>query len=198
MRNKKEINDKPSLSDDEIIALYWKREERAISETDAKYGKYLYKIAYNIVNDRLDCEECINDTYLGTWNRIPPHRPNVFQVFLARITRNIAIDRYRKNTSSKRIPSEMVASLDELDDCIPCEDAGENDKLITDISLALNKFLRTLTEKEEFIFVCRYYYSDKISDIAQMLQLSEKTISRELARQRIALKEHLTKEGISI
>ena len=90
------------MPDGEIIELYWKREEAAISETDKKYGKYLYRIAYNIVHDELDCEECLNDTYLGTWNRIPPARPNVFQIFLSKIMRNIAVDRFRKNTAKKR------------------------------------------------------------------------------------------------
>ena len=187
-----------SLPDEEIINMYWNREERAIAATDEKYGKYLYKIAYNIVHDRLDCEECLNDTYLGAWNKIPPHKPNVFQVFLARITRNVAVDKYRRNTATRKIPSEMISSLGELEDCLPCDGDDENAMLIAEISKVLNSFLRKLSERDEFIFVCRYYYSDKIMDIAKMLQVSEKTVQRALASIRERLKECLEKEGISI
>ena len=101
-----------TMSDEDIVALYFARNEKAISETDLKYGRYLFTIAYNIVHDRLDCEECLNDTYLGTWNAIPPHRPPVFQVFLSKIMRNTAVDKFRKTRASKRIPSELVVSLD--------------------------------------------------------------------------------------
>ena len=96
------------LPDPEIIELYWARDERAIDETDKKYRQYLHRIAYNIVHDDLDCEECLNDTYLGTWNRIPPTRPNAFQLFLSKIMRNIAIDRYRKNSAKKNIPVDFA------------------------------------------------------------------------------------------
>lgn len=94
MRTEKDIKERSALPDEAIIDMYWDRNERAIEETDKKYGKYLYTIAYNILHDGLDCEECVNDTYLGTWNRIPPERPNIFQVFLAKIIRNISIDSY--------------------------------------------------------------------------------------------------------
>ena len=109
------------LSDEQIIDLYFAREERAIKETDHKYGKYLFTIAYNIVQDTLDCEECLNDTYLNTWNRIPPTRPSIFHAFLSKIMRNIAVDRYRHNKAQKRAPSEMLLTLEELDSCTPNE-----------------------------------------------------------------------------
>lgn len=183
------------LSDESIIDLYWERNEKAISETDRKYGRYLYVIAYNIVHDRLDCEECLNDTYLGTWNSIPPHRPNVFQVFLSRIMRNIAVDKLRESSAKKRVPSEMIVSLDELDDCLASMD-GEEEGLLQDLSRALNSFLKTLNDREQFVFVCRYYYGDKISSIAHMLQLGEATVYRELAAIRTNLKDFMEKEGI--
>ena len=107
MKEKIETVEKEHLSDEDIVELYWQRQERAIKETDSKYGNYLHTIAYNIVHDNLDCEECLNDTYMGTWERIPPARPSVFKVFLAKIMRNIALDRFRKNSASKRIPSEI-------------------------------------------------------------------------------------------
>lgn len=183
------------LSDEEIIELYWNREERAISETDTKYGRYLFTIAYNIVHDRLDCEECLNDTYLGTWNSIPPHRPNIFQIFLARIARNIAVDRYREKTASKRIPSEMTVSLDELNECLSYDPSVEEDTLVKGISSVLNEFLKTLPEREKFTFVCRYYYADSVENIAKMLQVTERTVFRDLAKTRARLKELLEKAG---
>ncbi|MBR3894933.1 MAG: sigma-70 family RNA polymerase sigma factor [Clostridia bacterium] len=185
---------KEHLSDEEIIELYWIRNEKAIDATDSKYGKYLYTIAYNIVHNHMDSEECVNDTYLGTWNRIPPERPNLLQVFLSRIMRNIAIDKFRQNTATKRVPSELQISLDELDECIA--DVSENERYLMDeIAKILNGFLQELNEQDEFIFVCRYYYSDRINAIAKMLKTSEKEVSRRLAALRKDLKQRLEKEG---
>ena len=186
------------MSDEAIIELYWSRNERAISETDRKYGKYLFTIAYNIVHDDLDCEECLNDTYLGTWNRIPPTRPSAFQIFLSRIMRNIAVDRFRKKTASRRVPSEMTLSLEELDDCIASDASMDEEIAIREISRKLNAFLRGLDERTEFIFVCRYYYADRVSDIARMLQVAESTVFRELADVRASLKSYLAKVGIKV
>lgn len=186
------------LSDDEIVELYWARDEKAIDATDKKYGKYLYTIAYNIVHDDMDCEECLNDTYLGTWNRIPPTRPTIFHVFLSKIMRNIAIDRYRQNTAAKRVPSELVVSLDELDDCMVCDPSAEEEYAISEIARVMNAYLESLSEREQLIFVCRYYYSDYIADIARMLRVSESTVRRELEKIRQNLKTALQKEGIEV
>lgn len=170
MKREKETivkNDAPALlADESIVELYWQRNEKAISETDRKYGKYLYVIAYNIVHDRLDCEECLNDTYLGTWNQIPPQRPNVFQVFLSRIMRNIAVDRLRANSAQKRVPSEMMVSLDELNDCITDEVTMEETIALRELSRVMNDYLRTLNDREQFIFVCRYYIEEGITAVA--------------------------------
>ena len=183
------------LSDEEIIALYWEREERAIEATDHKYGKYLYKIAYNIVKDELDCEECLNDTYLGAWNSIPPKRPTAFQVFLAKIMRNMALGRFRKSNASKRIPPEIIVSLDELDECANFEPGEDEKYFMNEIVKILNSYLNALSDRQTFIFVCRYYYSDSVINIAKMLELSENTILRDLAKIRKGLKERLEKEG---
>lgn len=183
------------LSDQEIIKLYFARNERAIKETDFKYGRYLYTIAYNIVRDSLDCEECLNDTYLDTWNRIPPARPSAFQAFLSKIMRNVAVDKYRHNMAQKRIPSEMLVSLEELDPCTPDEMSMEEEMAIEELSRMLNDYLRGLSDRERLLFVCRYYYADKISEIAKMLQAGERSIYRELAEIREGLRLHLEKEG---
>ena len=183
------------LSDEEIIELYWSRNEKAIEATDSKYGKYLFTIAYNIVHDKLDCEECVNDTYLGTWNRIPPTRPNAFQIFITKIMRNIAIDKFRKNSADRRIPAEMTVSLGELDDCIYSESVEDEYKIV-EMARILNKYLNELPDKSEFIFVCRYYYADKISEIAKMMKISESTVYRELGQIREGLKALLEKEDL--
>ncbi len=191
-----DVKNKPCMPDEEIIELYWSRNEKAIEETDKKYGKYLYTIAYNIIHDSLDCEECLNDTYLGTWNRIPPTRPNAFQVFLSKIMRNIAIDRFRQKTAEKRIPSELVVSLEELDECLSPGLTAEEESAIRELARVLNDYLHQLSDKKAFIFICRYYYSDRISSIAKMLGVAESTVHRNLKEMREELHEILVKEGL--
>ena len=186
----------PLPTDHEIVEMYWARDEKAIDVTDKKYGKYLFTIAYNIVKDNLDCEECLNDTYLQTWNRIPPTRPSVLQVFLSKIMRNVAVDRYRYNTAQKRISSEMLVSLEELDDCMPSEMSVEEEMAIVELSRALNAYLTGLDDRGRLLFICRYYYADKISAIAKMLQAGERSVYRELAELREGLRVHLEKEGV--
>lgn len=198
MEQKMKQKSKDCMSDEKIIDLYWNRNEMAIYETDKKYGSYLYVIAYNIIHDRLDCEECLNDTYLGTWNRIPPTRPHVFQVFLTKIMRNIAIDRYRKKNALKRVPSDLTMSLEELDDSIPVLSSEEEDLLISQVAEILNAYIRTLSDKAQFAFVCRYYYADRVSNIATMLGVSENTVYRYLNNAKEGLKKELEKGGINV
>ena len=195
MKEKYKINFDGTLPDEKIIELYWNRNETAITETDKKYGNYLFAIANNIVNDRMDCEECVNDTYLGTWNRIPPTRPNVFHAFLAKITRNIAISRFRKNAAKKRIPSEMQLSLEEFEDCTVANPSAEDEYLIKRVAEILNDYINNLPRRKELIFICRYYYADRIVNISKMLGISEKTVYRELEEIRQGLKNRLEKEG---
>jgi len=139
----KNPNLKPSImNDNDIIDLYWKRDERAITETDNKYHSYLYRVAKNILQNNQDCEESLNDTYFITWNKIPPSKPTVFQTFLSKITRDVSIDKYRKSTADKRIPSELTASLDELDDTMAFEASAEESFIVSQLSAILNSYLR--------------------------------------------------------
>jgi RNA polymerase sigma-70 factor (ECF subfamily) len=186
------------LPDEKIVQMYWDRNEKAIEATDSKYGKYLYTIAYNIVHDTLDSEECVNDTYLGTWNRIPPTRPNAFQMFLSKITRNIAVDKFRKKTALIRVPSELTVSLEELDDCLSYDMSAERMSEMSEIVRILNEFLESLDDRDAFMFICRYYYSDDVSSIAKMVELSKTSVYRELGRMREELRERLEKGGISV
>lgn len=187
---------KGRLSDEDIIELYWKRNEDAIKETDKKYGKYLFTIAYNIIHNHQDSEECLNDTYLGTWERIPPARPTVFQVFLSRIMRNIAINRQKRNVAGKRIPQGMILPLEELEESVQTDMSVEDEIAVRALAAVLNRFLSKLSERDEFIFVCRYYYCDPVKHIAAMLQIGEATVFRSLAKMKESLKELLEKEGI--
>ena len=195
MNHENNTANQKNISDEEIIDLYWQREERAIKETDMKYGRYLFTIAYNIVHDRLDCEECLNDTYLGTWNAIPPNRPNIFQVFLARIMRNSAVDKYRERTASRRIPSELTDSLSELEEAISYSENISEDVFVKDAIKVLNTYLMELDDKDRFVFVCRYYYADSVPQIAKMTQSSERTVFRILASTREKLKKKLEEAG---
>ena len=195
---KKQIVHTNAKTDEEIIDLYWVRNEEAIPETDRKYGRYLYTIAYNIVRDSRDCEECVDDTYFSTWNRIPPTRPNVFQVFLSKITRNVAVDKYRKNTAEKRIPSEMINSLDELDECLAHSQSVEDELDVKRISVVLNEYLNGLSQKEITLFVCRYYYCDSIESIARMFGISESTVFRHLNKLKEGLRRRLAEEEVSL
>ena len=186
---------KRPLSDEAIISLYWDRNDKAIEETDFKYKNYLYTIAYNIVHDELDCEECINDTYLGVWNAIPPSRPRVLKAFLITIMRRVAIKRYHKNRQKGAVPSEMTVSLSELDDFLSEDSDISANFDAKELGRILSSFIRALPERKRYIFISRYYSAEPIDTIAKELRLSRSMIHKELAAIRCALRETLESEG---
>lgn len=190
--------EKVPMDDEKIVELYWKRDENAIEETDFKYKKYLFSIAYNVVHDRLDSEECLNDTYLGAWNAMPPSRPNVLKAFLTTITRRIAIKRYHGKLRQNVIPSEMTVSLSELEDFVAGDGDVSADFDAKRLGHIISDFVRSLSERRQFIFMSRYYVADPIDTIASDLSLSRSTVNKELAAIRSALKEKLESEGYSI
>jgi len=186
------------MDDEKITELYWNRDEKAIEETDFKYKKYLFSIAYNIVHDRLDSEECLNDTYLGAWNAIPPTKPNVLKAFLTTITRRIAIKRYHSNLKQNVIPSEMTVSLSELEDFIAGDGDVDSEFDAERLGRVISDFVRSLSDRRQFIFMSRYYLADPIDTIASDLSLSRSMVNKELATIRSALKEKLESEGYLI
>jgi len=186
------------LDDDKIIELFWERNEKAIMETDYKYKKYLSAIAYNIVHDALDCEECLNDTYLSLWNTIPPSKPNIFKAFITTIVRRVSINRYHSNLKKKIIPSEMTVSLCELEDFLSVDDDVSSDFDSVIFRRIISNFVRSLSVRKQFIFMSRYYVSDSIDIIAKNLNLSRSMINKELASIRSDLKEKLESEGYLI
>ena len=192
---KKNNKETAHLADEEIINLYLSRDESAIDATDQKYGNYLFTIGYNILNDKWDSEECVNDTYFRTWNRIPPEKPNVLAAFLSKIMRDTSIDRYRKNSASKRMSSELAVSLEELGDCIISNESWEENYAARIIGDILNSVLQSSSKRERFIFVCRYYYCDSVRYIAKMLNTNEKAVYRSLEKTRQKLKDKLIEEG---
>lgn len=186
------------MKDEEIVSLFWTRNEDAIRETAQKYGGYLTKIAYNILSDLQDSEECVNDTYLKTWNSIPHNRPNVLSCFLGRITRSLAVDLYRKNHAKKRYASEFSLSLSELGDTFSDGKTPEQELYADALHGAINAFLHQLSPTARNIFIGRYYFFDPISRIAAYCGVAEGTVKSSLHRSRQALKEYLIKGGFEL
>lgn len=183
------------MHDDKIVSLYFARDEAAIRETEKKYGRYLSKIAYNILYDREDCRESVNDTYLSAWESIPPQKPDILSTYLAKITRRISIDILRKKSRSKRLPSEYTVSLSELEEALSGGNATEAEidtRLLAD---AINGYLRTLPEAARNAFIGRYYFADSIKEIAAYSHTSEAKIKSLLHRTRNKLRLYLEKEG---
>ncbi len=183
------------MEDGAIVALYWDRNESAIKETADKYGRYLHKIARNILTVREDAEESVNDTYLHAWNAMPPHRPQVLSTFLGRITRHLSIDIYRKRHSAKRGGSEYALSLDELSDCVQGKGSPEEAMDAKELAGHINGFLQGLAPETRKLFISRYYFFDPIADAVASLGMTEGKAKTLLFRTRQKLKEYLEKEG---
>ncbi len=186
-------NRKTILPDGEIVALYFARDEEAIAATDRKYGRYLYTVAYNVLHDPLDCEECRNDTYLQTWNTVPPQQPGRLQVYLTKIIRCISVDRYRERTRQKRVPSALTVSLEELSESLASD--FERDMEAAELGRCISDYVDSLPKRRRLIFVCRYYCADPPERIADMLGVTVSAVYKELGKIRAGLRVHLEKEG---
>jgi len=184
------------MKDAEIIALYWERDERAVTETEASYGNYCYSIAYHILHIREDSEECVNDTWLRAWDAIPPAKPNYLNLFLGTITRNLSFDRWKRRQAAKRGSGQMELAIEELEECIPTvrttEDAVEEGEL----QRVLNDFLGTLPERDRRIFLRRYWYAWECSEIARQYDMKLNTVKTTLFRLRGKLRGYLEQEGV--
>lgn len=178
------------------MELYHSRDEKAIKETERKYGKYCYSVAYNILCDIPDSEEAVNDTYIGAWNSMPPLRPIILSSFLAKLTRRISIDKLRKRTSKKRGGDEITLALNELSECIGTnENDVENAVEMRRLTDVLNTFLGSLPKTERKVFICRYWYIDSVKSISKQFGFSESKVKSMLFRTRNRLKEVLSEEG---
>lgn len=155
------------MEDTQIVSLYWARNEDALAETAAKYGRYCFQIAYNILSSREDADESVNDTYLSAWERIPPHEPAVLSAFLGKITRRISLNRWRSKSRKKRGGGEVILALEELRECIPSSEDVERRMEQRELSRAITRFLSGLSETERNVFVCRYWYLADIKKSAK-------------------------------
>ena len=183
------------MEDREIVDLYWARSEEAITETDKKYGRYCYYIAYQILYDNEDAEEIVNDTYLKTWNTVPPNRPDPLKGYVGMISNRLALDRYDKKRAEKRGGGQMPVVLHELSECIPAGDDGADIGQSVALRDALKRFLRSLPEKTRTIFVRRYWYVAPIAEIAKEFGMKESAVAMLMLRTRLKLKDFLEKEG---
>jgi len=184
------------MEDGGIIDLYWARLEKAIEETAAKYGAYCRSIAMNILGNAEDAEESVNDTYLHAWNSMPPHRPAVLSTFLGKITRRVAIDRWRKQTAQKRGGGEMELVLEELSDCVPAGQNIEQEMEAAELAKSINSFVQVLPEVERRIFICRYWYFDQVTDISGQTGFSQSKVKMILHRVRKKLLAYLEREDL--
>jgi RNA polymerase sigma-70 factor (ECF subfamily) len=184
------------MEDSTIVDLYWRRDEAAITETAKKYGGYCYAIAAHILSSPQDTEECVSDTYFRTWNAIPPRKPDSLRLFVGRITRNLALDRFKALCAEKRGGGQTELALSELRDCISSPDTPETVLEEKALAQAISTFLRLQPEEARRMFVLRYWYLESIEELAEELQVSPSKVKSSLSRTRKRLKTHLKKEGI--
>ena len=184
------------MDDLQIIEMYFARDEQAIKATDDKYGKLCLRIARNILSNQEDSEECVNDTYLNVWNKIPPTRPNSFKAFICKITRNLSLKKLETENAKKRT-SEAIISLDEIDEIIPDADISQE---ISDEELGklISAFLWSQSEDSRNVFLRKYWFFDSISDIAERYAFSESKVKSMLFHIRNKLRDYLEKEGYKL
>ena len=183
------------MEDNQIIDLYFHRDESALTETANKYGTFCLRIAMNVVNVREDAEECVNDTYHTAWNQIPPTRPDSFKAFLGRIVRNFAISKYRALHAKKRF-NGLEVMLSELGDCIPATESVEQEMEAKELTEYINSWLADLKQEDRVLFVRRYWYGDEVKDLARKCGVSGTQMTQRMLRLRRKLKEYLTEKGV--
>ena len=189
---------KTPLPDEEILDLLFARDENALREIDGKYGRRLLTLAGRFLSDERNREEVLSDTYLKVWNTIPPHRPASLPAYLLTLMRRGAIDCYRKNSRQKTLPPEGLAPLEELENVL----ADQSDPLrilsSQELGQRINAYLRTVSDRQQYIFISRYYLSRPIDEISRLLGVSRSTVEKELTALRRGLREALRKEGYTV
>lgn len=184
--------------DEQIVDMYWQRDPDAIQETDKKYGSLLRTMAYNILCDVQDCEECQNDTYLDVWNAIPSTRPTSFAAFIVRIVKRIAIDRYKEKSRQKRIPSQLTVSIEELKQSLSSGVTVEQEYDAKEVSQMISDYVWQLNERQRYIFIDRYYMLEPVEKTAAELQISVQTAYREIEKIKRGLKKYLEGNGVYV
>jgi len=184
------------MEDHDIVQLFFDRAEHAIEQTQQQYGSYCLSIALRMLNNDDDAAECVNDVWLKAWNSIPPERPSCLRTYLGKLTRRLAVDRYRRQTAQKRGTGEMTAVLDELAECLPDKQSTTEDRV--EWKDTLERFLDTLEPTERMRFLRRYWYACSVKEIAQGMNMTETHVKVALHRTRLKMKAFLEKEGIDI
>ncbi len=186
------------MEDRDIVALYWQRDESAITESAIKYGSYCHSISYHILQNKQDAEECVNDTWVGAWNAMPPKRPERLSTFLGKITRNLSLNRRKLQTTAKRGAGQTELALSELEECL--SDNEDMDAFIDEMLIVktINEFLYAQSPRRRSIFVRRYWYLQSVREIASSVGMSERGCASLLFRMRSELKAYLAKEGIQL
>ena len=179
------------MTDSEILTLYQTRAESAIEETQSRYGAYCFAIAMNILQNRQDAEECVNDTFLNAWNVIPPQEPRSFSSFLGRITRNLSLDKYKSRKAEKRGGNDTDLLLSELEDCVSSDFNVEDRVEEKDLSREIDAFLKSVKEEDAAYFLCRYWYGDTVPTIAEKFSVGQSKVKMSLLRTRKKLKAYL-------
>lgn len=185
------------MEDSAIIELYWARDEGAITETDRKYGPLCRSLAYNILSDREDSEECVNDTWHRAWDTMPPQRPDSLRAYLGRIVRNLSISRLRRRTAQKR-GDGLSLMLSELEDCVPSPHHPEQDMDARELAAAISRWLRAQKQDDRVLFVRRYWYGESVSDLAGEWTLTPNQMAKRMLRLRRSLKQTLEQEGFEL
>ena len=186
------------MEDEKIIELYVSRNEQAVTETDKKYGAYCFTLASSILNNWEDAEETVSDTYLKTWHAIPPKKPTVLKIFLAKITRNLAFSRWRSLTADKRGGGELTLVLEELSACLASPERVEDRLNAKELAKTIRCFLNTLPQREQDIFLRRYFFVEESDAIAERYGMKRSTVLRTLSRTREKLKAYLQEEGYCV
>lgn len=183
------------MNDQKIIEMLFARSEAALKHLQSKFDKYCHTIAYNVLGNDFDAQECVNDTYMRVWDSIPPNRPKNLSVYIGRIARNVSINRKKKNYAQKRNSSADLV-VDELEEIIADESRDFTDNIF--IKQAINSFLEKLSTKDRRIFIQRYWYAYSVKEISDALGKDENYVNVKLFRLRADLKKHLEKEGIDL
>ena len=185
------------MDDEKIIELFFERDQRAIGELDAKYGRICHRISYNILNNSQDADECVNDAYLGVWNTVPPEKPDPLLTYVLKIVRNISLKEYHRKSAVKR-NSQYTVAFQEIEDCISDKKAVEDEVSAVELTHVIESFLDTLTRENRVVFMRRYWFSESLSEISRLTGLTEKNISVRLTRIRQKMRKYLIERGVLI
>lgn len=183
------------MEDSKIVQLYWDRDQTAITQSDRKYGGYCFCVSNNLLGDPQDAEECVSDTWLGAWEAMPPHRPQLLRMFFAKIVRRISINRLEQRNAAKRGGGQIPLALEELSECVGAGPEVEEQAIQRELVAAINTFLKALPERDGNLFLRRYFFGESIRLIAQEYGMTENNATVNLSRTRKKLRDYLQKEG---